>query len=81
MNNILKVENLTKKFKKKNFFSSDSEEVIAADSVNFSVEQGKILAIAGQSGSGKSTIAKLILRAVEPDSGKIFHLFLIFLEK
>ena len=73
MNNILKVENLTKKFKKKNFFSSDSEEVIAADSVNFSVEQGKILAIAGQSGSGKSTIAKLILRAIKPDSGKIFY--------
>ena len=73
MNNILKVENLTKRFKKKNFFSSDSEEVIAADSVNFSVEQGKILAIAGQSGSGKSTIAKLILRAIKPDSGKIFY--------
>ena len=73
MNNILKVENLTKKFKKKNFFSSDSEEVIAADSVNFSVEQGKILAIAGQSGSGKSTIAKLILRAIKPASGKIFY--------
>ena len=73
MNDILKVENLTKKFKKKNFFSSDSEEIIAVDSINFSVEQGKILAIAGQSGSGKSTIAKLILRAIKPDSGKIFY--------
>ena len=73
MHDILKVENLTKKFKKKNFFSSDAEEIIAVDSVNFSVEQGKILAIAGQSGSGKSTIAKLILRAIKPDSGKIFY--------
>ena len=73
MNNILRIENITKKFKKKNFFSADSEEVIAADSVNFSVEQGKILAIAGQSGSGKSTIAKIILRAIKPDSGKIFY--------
>ena len=73
MNDILRVENITKKFKKKNFFSADSEEVIAADSVNFSVEQGKILAIAGQSGSGKSTIAKIILRAIKPDSGKIFY--------
>ena len=70
---VLKIENLTKKFKKKNFFSSDSEEIIAVDSVNFSVDQGKILAIAGQSGSGKSTIAKLILRAIKPDSGKIFY--------
>ena len=73
MHDILKIENLTKKFKKKNFFSSDADEIIAVDSINFSVEQGKILAIAGQSGSGKSTIAKLILRAIKPDSGKIFY--------
>ena len=73
MTEILKVENLTKKFKKKNLFSSNPEEVIAADSVNFSLERGEILAIAGQSGSGKSTIAKLILRSLQPDSGKIFY--------
>ena len=73
MKEILKVESLTKKFKKKNFFSSDSKEVTAADSVSFSLQEGEILAIAGQSGSGKSTIAKLILRAIEPDSGKIFY--------
>ena len=72
MSEILRVENLTKKFKKKNLFSSDSNEITAAEQVNFSVNRGKILAIAGQSGSGKSTIAKLILRAIEPDSGKIF---------
>ena len=73
MKEILKVESLTKKFKKKNFFSSDSKEITAAESVSFSLQEGEILAIAGQSGSGKSTIAKLILRAIEPDSGKIFH--------
>ena len=73
MSEILKVENLTKKFKKKNLFSSNSNEITAADKVNFSLNHGEILAIAGQSGSGKSTIAKLILRAIEPDSGKIFY--------
>jgi len=72
MSEILRVENLTKKFRKKNLFSSDSDEITAAEKVNFSVNRGEILAIAGQSGSGKSTIAKLILRAIEPDSGKIF---------
>ena len=51
MEDVLKIENLTKKFQKKNFFSSDSNEVIAADAVNFSLKQGEILAIAGQSGS------------------------------
>tara|TARA_B110001454_G_scaffold188298_1_gene186197 strand:+ start:1247 stop:2071 length:825 start_codon:yes stop_codon:yes gene_type:complete len=73
MDEILKVENLTKKFKKRNLFSSDSDEIMAADKVSFSVNRGEILAIAGQSGSGKSTIAKIILRAIEPDSGKIFY--------
>ena len=73
MDVILRVENLTKKFKKKNLFSSKSDEITAVDNVNFSVNRGKILAIAGQSGSGKSTIAKLILRAIEPDFGKIFY--------
>ena len=73
MDKILKVENLTKKFKKRNLFPSDSDEITAVDKVNFSVNRGEILAIAGQSGSGKSTIAKIILRAIEPDSGKIFY--------
>jgi len=73
MDKILKVENLTKKFKKRNLFSSDSDEITAVHKVNFSVNRGEILAIAGQSGSGKSTIAKIILRAIEPDSGKIFY--------
>ena len=64
MNEILKVENLTKRFKRNNLFSSNSNEVIAADKVKFSVNRGEILARAGQSGSWKSTIAKLILRAI-----------------
>jgi len=73
MSEILRIENLIKKFQKKNLFSADSDEITAADKVNFSLNHGEILAIAGQSGSGKSTIAKLILRAIEPDSGKIFY--------
>ena len=73
MSEILKIESLIKIFEKKNLFSSNEESIIAADSVSFSLNKGEILAIAGQSGSGKSTIAKLILRAIEPDSGKIFH--------
>ena len=73
MTEILRIENLTKKFKNANLFSSDTEEVVAAEAVNFSLNHGEILAIAGQSGSGKSTIAKLILRSLQPDSGKIFY--------
>ena len=72
MNEILRVEGLNKKVTKKSFFKSKSEKVTASDNVSFSLNDNEILAIAGQSGSGKSTIAKLILRAIEPDSGKIF---------
>ena len=43
----------------------------AVDGVTFSLNKGDTLVIAGESGSGKSTIAKLILMATNPDSGKI----------
>ena len=69
---ILRVEGLTKSFTKKGLFQKKSDITAAVDDVSFSLNQNEILAIAGQSGSGKSTIAKLILRAIEPDSGKIF---------
>tara|TARA_B100000929_G_C15510355_1_gene420094 strand:+ start:169 stop:1005 length:837 start_codon:yes stop_codon:yes gene_type:complete len=72
MSEILKIENLSKNFVKKSFFQSKTEIVTASDNVSFSLKENEILAIAGQSGSGKSTIARLILRAIEPDSGKIF---------
>ena len=72
MTEILKVEELNKNFTKKGIFQSKSHTVTAAKDVSFSLKRDEILAIAGQSGSGKSTIAKLILRAIEPDSGKIF---------
>ena len=72
MSEILRVGNLNKTFTKKNFLQSKSDIVRAVNNVSFSLNEDEVLAIAGQSGSGKSTIAKLILRAIEPDSGKIF---------
>ena len=72
MDEILKVEKLTKIFEKKNIFGSIKTVVKATDDITFTLNRGEILAIAGESGSGKSTLAKLILRAIEPDSGKVF---------
>ena len=72
MTEILRVENLNKTFTKKSFLQSKSDITTAVRNVSFSLKDDEILAIAGQSGSGKSTIAKLILRAIVPDSGKIF---------
>ena len=72
MDEILRVENLKKSFTKKGFLQSRSDIVNAVNDVSFSLNDNEILAIAGQSGYGKSTIAKLIVRAIIPDSGKIF---------
>ena len=71
MNEILKIENLKKHFVKKSLFTSKVSTVRATDDISFTIQRGEVFVLAGESGSGKSTIAKLILRAFEPDSGKI----------
>jgi len=41
------------------------------DGVSFTMERGETLGLIGESGSGKSTVARLLLRLIEPDSGSI----------
>ena len=53
-------------------FGTKSVTVRAADDVSFSLKKGEVFVLAGESGSGKSTIAKLILKSIQSDSGKIF---------
>lgn len=53
-------------------FGTRSSTVRATDDVSFSLKKGEVFVLAGESGSGKSTIAKLILKSIQPDSGKIF---------
>ena len=68
---ILKVRGLSKQFTKKNLFGSKTSTVKAVEDVTFSLHDDEVLVIAGDSGSGKSTIAKFILRGIAPDSGSI----------
>lgn len=71
MEEILKIEHLKKYFVKKSLFSSKTSTVKATDDVSFAVKKGEVFVLAGESGSGKSTIAKLILKSIEAESGKI----------
>ena len=71
MSEVLRVDNLSKTFTKKNFFGSNASTVKAVEDVTFALHDNETLVIAGESGSGKTTIAKLILGAIKPDSGKI----------
>jgi len=71
LDEILRVEGLSKQFVKKNVFGSTKSLVKAVEDVSFSLYNDEVLVIAGESGSGKTTIAKLILRAITPDSGKV----------
>jgi len=71
LDEILRIEHLSKFFIKKGIFSSKTITVKAVDDVSFSLKKGEVFVIAGESGSGKSTIAKLILKSINADSGKI----------
>ncbi|MFB5613161.1 MAG: ABC transporter ATP-binding protein [Nitrosarchaeum sp.] len=72
MDEILRVEHISKFFVKKSIFSSKSSTIKAVDDVSFTLKKGQVFVLAGESGSGKSTIAKLILKSIQLDSGKIF---------
>jgi len=68
---ILKIEHLRKFFIKKNIFRSKTITIKAVDDISFTLKKGEVFVLAGESGSGKSTIAKLILKSIQADAGKI----------
>lgn len=72
MSTLLEVRNLKKHYPiRKGFFSKQVGAVKAVDGITLSVEQGETLAVVGESGCGKSTTGRAILRLIEPTEGEI----------
>ena len=70
---LVRVESLVKHFPlRKGFFSSgDSGVVRAVDDISFTVARGETLGLVGESGCGKSTTGRLLLRLIDPTAGAI----------
>jgi oligopeptide/dipeptide ABC transporter ATP-binding protein len=73
-NTILKVGGIKKYFPvHRGFFQGVIGWIKAVDGVDFEIYQGKTLGLVGESGCGKSTIGRVILKLLEPDEGKIIY--------
>ena len=70
--NLVEVENLTKYFPVRGgVLQRTVAEVKAVENVSFAVKRGETLGMVGESGCGKTTIGRMLLRLIEPTSGSI----------
>jgi peptide/nickel transport system ATP-binding protein len=70
---LLEVEGVSKTFRtrKGGWFGGHSKEVLAVDDVSFTIARGEAFGLVGESGCGKTTVSKILMRGVRPDAGRI----------
>ena len=70
---LLRVEDLRKRFtiRKAGKQPGGAPDVIAVDGVSFTLHKGECLGLVGESGCGKTTLSKILMRALTPDSGSV----------
>ena len=71
---LLIVENLTMTFKgAKRFLEKKKPDVIAVNNVSFTVKEGETFGLVGESGCGKTTLGKCVVRLLKPTNGKLLY--------
>jgi len=70
-NYLIQVRDLRKYFYREQLFSAEKKPIRAVDGISFSIRKGETLGLVGESGCGKTTAGKSILRLIEPSSGQI----------
>ena len=70
MTAVLELDGVTRRYRTRRGFRNRSE-VVAVDGVSLSVAEGEIVAVVGESGAGKTTLARLILGLERPDTGAV----------
>lgn len=68
---LLRADSLKKFFGVRKAFASDRGMLKAVDGVNFSIRRDGVFALVGESGCGKSTVARLVLRLIKPTEGSV----------
>src|SRR4051794_25228519 len=71
---LLEIEDLRAHFPiHKGFFQRKVGDVRAVDGISFAIRRGEVLGMVGESGCGKSTVAKSLVRAIEPTGGRVTY--------
>ena len=66
------IVDITKRYQDKSHWFKKGDDV-AIGPISFHLYEGETLAIVGEAGSGKSTVARLLSGIEQPDSGQLFH--------